>query len=115
VTAWLTPTPQAGGEHLVVDLGQPQTVSGVRLELGRMAFAYPRDLAIDHSADGTTWIPAWRGDPTLPVLRAALASPATVPLHIDFAAVTARYVRVTALAAASQPWAVAELAVLGPP
>jgi hypothetical protein len=114
VTAWQTAAPQAGGEHLVVDLGQPQTVTGMRLELGRAAFAYPRGLAIDYSVDGTSWIPAWRGDPTLAALRGALTSPATVPLQIDFAASPVRYLRVTAVSAAPQPWAVAELAVLGP-
>jgi hypothetical protein len=114
-TAWSTPGPQAGGERLVVELDAMREVAGVRLCLGKFAIAYPRVLAVELSTDGSTWRPAWRGDTAAVAMQAALADPAAVPMAVDFAPAAARFVRLTQEGTAPHPWAVAELAVLGPP
>ena len=114
-TAWSTPGPQAGGEQLVIELDAMREVAGVRLGLGKFAIAYPRVLAVDLSTDGSTWTRAWHGDTAAATMQAALANPAAVPVAIDFAPASARFVRLTQEGAAPHPWAVAELAVLGPP
>ena len=113
-TAWQTASPQAGGEQLVVDLGEVRQVGRIELSLGPMVFAYPRDLVVQVSTDGVAWTEAWHGDTTVVAMRAALASPAEVPMRLDVAATSARYVRLTQLGTALQPWAVAELVVRAP-
>ncbi len=113
-TAWSTPGPQTGGEQLVVELDAMREVAGVRLGLGKFAIAYPRVLAVELSTDGSTWSPAWHGDTAAAAMQAALADPAVVPLVVGFAPASARFVRLTQEGTAPHPWAVAELAVLGP-
>ena len=114
-TAWTTPGSQTGGEQLVVELEAMHEVAGVRLGLGKFAIGYPRVLAVDLSTDGSTWSRAWHGDTAAPTMQAALADPAAVPVTVAFAPAAARFVRLTQEGAAPHPWAVAELAVLGPP
>ena len=113
-TAWTSAGPQAGGESVVVDLGEVRSIVGVQLSLGPYAFAYPRHLTVATSTDGVTWRDDWAGRPATAVLGAALDVPAAVPLRIAVSATAARYVRMTAGAAAPHPWAIAELAVLRP-
>ncbi len=113
-TAWTSAGPQAGGESVVVDLGEVRSIEGVQLSLGPYAFAYPRHLTVATSTDGVTWRDVWAGRPASAVLGAALDVPAAVPLRIAVSATAARYVRMTAGAAAPHPWAIAELTVLRP-
>lgn len=113
-TAWTSAGPQAGGESVVVDLGEVRSIVGVQLSLGPYAFAYPRHLTVATSTDGVTWRDVWGGRPASAVLGAALDVPAAVPLPIAVSATAARYVRMTAGAAAPHPWAIAELTVLRP-
>ena len=114
-TAWSTPEPQAGGEQLVVELDAMREVAAVRLGLGKFAIGYPRVLAVDPSTDGSAWTRAWHGDTAAATMQAALADPAAVPVAIGFPPAPTRFVRLTQEGAAPHPWAVAELAVLGPP
>ena len=112
-TAWQTPAPQAGGEQVHLDLGEPRLVSGLELRLGKFTFAYPRRVLVELSGDGTTWREVWHGDAATAALEAALRTPAAVPVRFDFPPAPARYVRITQEGASTHPWAVAELAVLG--
>jgi hypothetical protein len=114
-TVWLSPELQVGGEQVIADLGETGQIGGLELDLGRYTFAYPRMVSIEVSDDAAAWREVWRGDAATTALRGALISPATVPLRFTFAAATGRYVRVTQLDEAPQPWAIAELVVLGPP
>jgi hypothetical protein len=113
-TAWRTPGPQAGGEYVRVDLGESRLIGGVELRIGRFVFAYPRRLRIEVSADGRAWTDAWRGEVATAALRGALAAPAAVPLRLAVGPVSARYLRLTQEGSSAHPWAIAELAVLGP-
>ena len=113
-TAWNTPGPQAGGEQVRVDLGEPRLISGVVLRIGRFVFAYPRRLRVEVSGDGATWIEVWRGEVATAALAAALAAPAAVPIRVAVPPVSARYLRITQEGTSDHPWAIAELAVLGP-
>lgn len=113
-TAWQTRRPQAGGEQVRLDLGEPRLVAGLELRIGRFVFAYPRRLLVEVSADGTGWTEAWRGDAAPAALLGALAAPAAVPIRIAVSPVSARYLRLTQEGSSAHPWAIAELAVLGP-
>jgi hypothetical protein len=113
-TAWQTPGPQAGGEQVRVDLGDLRRIAGVELQVGRFVFAYPRRLLVEVSADGTAWSEVWRGEVATAALAAARAAPAAVPILFAVPTVAARYLRLTQEGASAHPWAIAELAVLGP-
>ena len=80
-TAWITPDPQAGGEQVQLDLGEPRLVTGLVLSLGRLAFAYPRQVLVEVSSDGVAWVEAWRGAAATAALQAALHAPSAVPLR----------------------------------
>ena len=113
-TVWITKDEQAGGEQVTADIGATAPVAGVELDLGRYTFAYPRMVSIEVSDDAVAWQEVWRGDVATAALRGALVSPSIVPVRFTFATVPARFVRITQLHETEQPWAIAELHVLGP-
>ena len=66
------------------------------------------------SADGVRWSEVWRGGAARATLAAAIADPPNIRVTIDFAPAVARRVRVRQVGRSDEPWAVAELDVLGP-
>ncbi|MDP9133545.1 MAG: discoidin domain-containing protein [Actinomycetota bacterium] len=98
-TRWTTGAAQTPGQSLQVDLGTTRRISRVVLDTGADRGDFPRGYELSTSRDGVTWTPAASG---------AGAGQLTT---IDFAATTARHIRVTQTASAPQWWSVADLRV----
>jgi hypothetical protein len=115
-TAWSSGRPQAGGESLEIDLGQPRDLSAVRLAQGPYTMGFPRGLSVECSADRERWSPCWSGSSPALAMRAMLDDPVAGALTIPLSAHGVRYVRLRQTAADPVvDWAVAELTVFGSP
>jgi hypothetical protein len=112
-TGW-TDVPPLPGAWVTVDLGSEREVGGVTLAMGRAFFDFPRRLAIDVSADGTAWAPAWEGPAFAPTFLGFVRTPRNGALALPVASVRARYVRLRRLDVASPAWHVAEVSVHAP-
>ena len=114
-TAWGSGIAQRGDEEMIIELERPQLVSQVVLRLGSNSFGFPQDLVIDTSIDGEQWTRAWRGQPVVETVRAALQSPGDVPVLMEFGPDQAAFVRLRQLGREPNiPWWIAELSVHGP-
>jgi hypothetical protein len=111
---WLC-EPQMGTESITFELQQPAAVEGVRLTLGRPV-AFPRELAVETSLDGRTWVPARHGDVVDAFVRAAVASPTRPVIVLTFPARPAGFVRLRQTGAdPTASWAMLEVEVLARP
>jgi hypothetical protein len=114
MTRWHVGRPQARGDTMTVDVGQPRAISGVELLIGGYVADFPRQLRIELSIDGQNWTETWSGPTALLALGAALDDPLASALPFAFEPRTARYVRLTEMAAdPTYYWSVAELRVYG--
>jgi hypothetical protein len=99
-------------QALTIDLGEIQTVGAVVNDLGMFSYLFPAALAVETSADGTTWNPAWSGTVFERAILAAMADPKRLRIVVDFAPRQARYVRMRAVSGGGDaPWTIAELEV----
>lgn len=113
-TAWGPEAPQDGREEVVVEITAAQPVGGIVLSMGAYSFGFPRELAVDLSADGQSWQNVWQGDTSVATVRAAITYPDSVPLTIDFEPTGARFIRLRQLGQDERvPWWIAELSVHG--
>ncbi len=110
-TAWGLSAGQEGHEGFIVDLGAPTGIGGVVLAAGDRMTLFARELAIDVSDDKTNWTGAWRGALAATYVATAIRRPAHIDVSIPFEA-RARYVRLRQTGRSSQPWAVAEFAII---
>ena len=92
VTRWHAAS-QQGGETITVDLGSPQRVAALEMCLGAYPSQYPRQLAVDASADGTVWTPVYTGGTALATYDAALRSPREVPVAVPVQLDHVRFLR----------------------
>ena len=114
-TAWGSGVNQIGDEEVTVDLETPETVGAIVFEMGAYAFGFPRKLEIELSSDSATWIPVWSGETSVATVRAAVASPADVPLTLTFQPTVARRIRLRQRGAEPGiPWWIAELSIHAP-
>jgi hypothetical protein len=114
-TAWGSGLNQIGDEEVTVDLEAPETVGAIVFEMGAYAFGFPRKLEIESSSDSATWIPVWSGETSVETVRAAVASPADVPLTLAFQPTLARRIRLRQRGAEpAVPWWIAELSIHAP-
>jgi hypothetical protein len=112
VTRWHSPE-QRGDETVVADLGATRHVSGLLLCQGTYASQYPRNLVVDVSIDGRTWMLAWSGRTAMLTFEGALADPRAVPIGISIER-DARFVRLRQTGAEeTRGWTIVELLVLG--
>jgi glucosylceramidase len=100
-TRWTSAASQAPGQWLQVDLGSTQTIRRVVLDTGADRGDYPRGYTLETSTDGSTWTTRSSGTGSGQLTT------------IDFAAATARYVRVTQTGSSGSWWSVADLRVYG--
>lgn len=112
-TAWGTPTPQHGGEEVVLEFDDVRNVSGLSLSTGSASKGYPRWLTVATSVDGETWEDVWGGGVAGAALEGALKDPRTMPSRITFPAKPGRFVRLRQLRASYDGWVIAELAIYG--
>jgi hypothetical protein len=104
---------QRGGETVTVDLGQTRAVTGLVLCLGSYTSQYPRDIVVESSEDGVSWVRAWSGRTALLAYDAAVVDPRAVPLAVP-ARCRARWVRVRQTATeATRGWTIVEVRVMG--
>jgi hypothetical protein len=106
--------PQRGGETITVDLERPQRVAAIVLCLGAYAGQFPRELQVDASADGVTWLPVRSGGTALETYDAALRSPREVPITLPVQRDGVRFLRLRQTG--SEPrtgWTIVELRVIG--
>jgi hypothetical protein len=112
--------------RLVVDLGKPQVVSGVDLELGSHFRHYMWTYRLEGSADGTNWSTLAESTAALPPLESYRADPHAVVQRIRFSPSEVRFLRlgpqrppptgyVLAMDVGFSRWGVAELTVRGVP
>jgi hypothetical protein len=84
--------------------------------LGAGFLSYPRVLRVETSLDDQNWTACFRAPTAGAALLGCVEVPLAVPLRLDFAPVSARYVRlVQAGRDEREHWAVAELELHGPP
>ena len=100
---WTTNVNQAGGEWLRIDLGAPTLFNRLTVDNISNAGQYPRNLNVETSTNGTTWVS---------VANQAGADGVTTA---KFSPQVARYVRVTETAAAGALWSVGEINVYNDP
>ena len=114
-TWWATPTPQRGGEQVVVELEAPHEVCGAGLALGPVLAAFPRQLELAVSVDGQEWRSVWTGSTAGLAVDAALGDPKRVEVRVDTTSQPAiRFVRLRqAGEATTDEWAIAELSIRG--
>lgn len=113
-TWWSSGRPQHGDEELTVDLRDESDVTAVRLELGRLPMAYPRDVRVDCAGSDHAWQPCWTGSSSAAALSAALQDPRTMPITLFIRRGAVRRLRLRQLGVDPlDAWSIAELSVYG--
>lgn len=106
--------PQRGGETITVDLERPQRVAAIVLCLGAYAGQFPRELQIDASPDGVTWLPVRSGGTALETYDAALRSPREIPITLPVQRDGVRFLRLRQTGSDPRTgWTIVELRVIG--
>ena len=114
-TAWNAGSNQVGDEELRIDLGSEQTIGGVVFAMGPFSFGFPREVIIDVSSDESQWVLGWAGATSVRTVHAAVTSPETVPLTLDFGQLKGRFIRIQQVGSEPGiPWWIAELSVRAP-
>jgi hypothetical protein len=113
-TAWITPTSQRGDAELVVSLGCRAQVDTLAVSQGAYSPNFARELAIDVSADGSSWRSVWRGPTGGRTVSAALKNARLVTTYFPVETRDIRHLRLRARRKVKDaPWAIADLAALG--
>ena len=114
-TAWNSGSNQVGDEELRIDLGSEQTIGGVVFAMGPYSFGFPRKVLIGVSSDESQWILGWAGSTAVRTVRAAVTSPESVPLTLNFGQLKGRFIRIEQVGSEPGiPWWIAELGVRAP-
>lgn len=100
---WTTSVNQAGGEWLRLDLGAPTLFNRLTVDNISNAGQYPRNLNVETSTNGTTWV------------SVANQPGADGVTTVKFSPQVAQYVRVTETAAAGALWSVGEINLYNDP
>lgn len=98
------------GEHVVLDLGAPQTVRSIGFALRWHYAELGEHLAIETSLDGRAWTTPWEDWTGGPALAGALQDPLETPVRITVPDLTARYIRIHP----APRWLSRELKIYGP-
>jgi len=99
-------------QPLIVDLGEPTTVSAIVHSVGRQFWLYPREVTIETSEDGHAWVPARSGSVRHDVMLTGLRDPGLLRIVLAFPPRQARYLRLRGTSGEPQfPWTIAELEV----
>ena len=113
-TEWNTRRAQAGGEEIVVDLGQDRYVGRIEMALGEFRFDFPRQFTVECASDGAAWASCWRGSAGRVALRAMLDDARNPVLRVPIDRDGVRRLRIRQTGTDQyNGWSVAELAVRG--
>jgi len=80
-------------QPLIVDLGEPTTVSAIVHSVGTQFWLYPREVTIETSEDGHAWVPARSGSVLHDVILTGLRNPGLLRIVLAFPPRQARYLR----------------------
>ena len=104
--------PQMPGQELIVDLGTVRQVGTVIPSLGNFASDQPKQLLVETSVDGSTWVEAWNHGVRAEAFDAEIRDPLDVRILVAFAPRQARYVRLRQTARDDTwYWSIAEVEV----
>jgi hypothetical protein len=107
LTQWMC-GPGLDEQRLTIDLGRVQQAGAVRHEAGD----FPRQLIVETSVDGVTWMPAWSGNALAAAITAAMRDPKAIQIWFPFEPRPARYLRLVHPGdEQSYYWSLAELEV----
>ena len=106
--------PQREGQWVLADLGQSQRVGGVSLAIGNQSMHIPRELVIEVSIDGASYVLRWSGKPAAAAVLAVLKDPRESWLRIAFDPTEARFVRIRQTGADRTLWVVPGLEINAP-
>ncbi|MEX1129095.1 MAG: hypothetical protein WEB50_11060 [Vicinamibacterales bacterium] len=98
------------GDGAVLDLGAPQLVRGVTINLRWRHAEVDARMRVDISVDGNAWVTAWDDWTGAPALAAALEDQRVVPMRIYLPDVRARFIRLSPIPA----WVAQESTVHAP-
>jgi hypothetical protein len=113
LSRWTTAAPQAGGEHVIPDLGAVRDIGAVVLHAGGFVADLPRALSVEVSDDGEEWTVTFQGSVAALAVRGALADPSDLPVAVPVDA-RGRFIRLTQLGSDREMWwSIAELSVHG--
>jgi hypothetical protein len=107
LAAVTTPQPR---EHVVLDLGQLQTVRTIEFPIRWRFLEVGERMAVDASIDGVSWKTVWEDWTGGRALAGALEDQRLVPFRIPLADISARFLRIHPAPA----WMIREMTVKGP-
>jgi hypothetical protein len=109
-TEWVC-GPEMSAEALLIDLGREQDAGGLRYD-ATFGNDVPRQLIIETSIDGVSWMPARQGSAWGAAISAAMRNEQTLPMWFPFEPRRARYVRLSRPAQEKEYyWRITELEV----
>jgi hypothetical protein len=103
--------PQRAPASFMLELDQPSRVSQVVMLLGSLAAAFPAQLALSVSSDGSQWETVYRGSAALQAYYGSLRHPKRVPLVFAVERDGVRFVRLEQTGTSKHDWWIAELEV----
>jgi hypothetical protein len=110
-----TCAPQEGTETITLTLATAVRVTGLRMTQGRPV-EFPRQLLVETSLDGNTWVPSRRGDIVPEFIRAAQAAPTLPVIDLAVEPTEARAVRLRQVGRDPRAaWSLREVEVLAEP
>jgi len=103
--------PQRAPASFTIELDQPSRISQVVILLGPLAAAFPAQLELSVSSDGSQWETVYRGSAALQAYYGALRHPKRVPLVFPVERDGVRFVRLEQTGISKHDWWIAELEV----
>jgi len=110
-TAWSTGYPQRAGDAFEVDFGETLEFREIDLRLGSNPLDFPRDFAVDASADGQTWTRVFERKGFFPAVdKATIEDVRSYAVKIRVAPTAARVVRIALTGShPERHWSIAEI------
>jgi hypothetical protein len=103
---------QNGSADFTIELGQPERVAQLVVDLGEFWTDFPQRLLIEVSADGTAWQSVFDGPTALYAYYAALRHPKEIPMVFVIGRENVRFIRMKQLGWGTHDWSIAEVHVL---
>jgi hypothetical protein len=97
-------------DHVVLDLGETRVIRSLEFPIRERYRSIGRRIALETSADGINWTPAWEDWTAGAALAGALEDQIRVPVRLALPDLSTRYLRIHPL----QDWILEDLEVIGP-
>jgi hypothetical protein len=103
---------QQSTADFTVDVGRPQHVGRLVIDLGPFWTDFPERLRLSISPDGTNWRIVYEGDTALRAYDAAVWHPKAVPMVFPIDRDDVRFIRMQQVGWGTHDWSIAEVHVL---